>query len=55
MDNKIFKVTKIEGDYAYLTPTDGGEEIFIALALLPLGIDIGTLLVCEGLSFENYA
>ena len=51
MDGKIFKLTKIEGEYAYLTPTDSGEDVFIALALLPLGADIGTMLICESFSF----
>ena len=54
MDGKIFKVTRIEGEYAYLTPRDGGEEIFIAVYLLPLGIDVGMLLVCESFSFSIY-
>ena len=52
MDNKKFTLTKIEGEYAYLTPIDGGEDIFIALALLPLGADIGSTLICENFSFS---
>jgi len=54
MESKIFEVTKIEGEYAYLTPDDGSEELFIALALLPLGIDIGTRLKCENFEFSLY-
>ena len=54
MDGKIFKVTRIESEYAYLTPQDGGDEIFIAVYLLPLGIDVGMLLVCESFSFSIY-
>ena len=54
MEGKIFKLTKIEGEYAYLTPTDSGEDVFIALALLPLGADIGTMLVCESFQFNIY-
>jgi hypothetical protein len=54
MDGKIFKLTKIDGDYAYLTKTDSTEEIFIAMALLPPGADVGSLLVCENFSFELY-
>ena len=54
MNGKIFKITRIEGEYAYLTPIDGGDDIFIAVYLLPLGIDIGTLLVCEDFSFSIY-
>ena len=52
MDGKIFTLTKIEGEYAYLTPNDSGEDIFIALALLPLGADIGTRLICESFQFN---
>lgn len=52
MDGQTFTITKIEGEYAYLTPTDGGEDIFIALALLPLGADIGTKLICESFQFN---
>lgn len=52
MNNKKFTLAKIDGEYAYLSPIDGGEEIFIALALLPLGADIGTTLICENFSFS---
>ena len=52
MDGQKFTLTKIEGEYAYLCPTDGTEEIFIALALLPLGADVGSKLACENFSFE---
>ena len=51
MEGKTFKLTKIEGEYAYLTPTDGGDDVFIALALLPLGADIGSMLICECFHF----
>lgn len=54
MDGKIFKLTRMEGEYAYLTPIDGGDEVFVALYLLPLGVDIGTLLICESFSFSIY-
>ena len=54
METRIFKVSKIDGEYAYISPLDGGEDIFIAIALLPLGIDVGTLLVCENFSFAIY-
>lgn len=52
MDGQIFTLTKIEGEYAYLTPIDGGEDIFIAMALLPMGADLGTKLVCESFQFS---
>ena len=41
-----YTVTKIDGEYATLTSTDG-EELFIAMALLPMGIDIGSILLYE--------
>ena len=51
MEAKIYILTKIEGDYAYLTD-DGGEELFIAMALLPFGVDIGSKLKYENFEFE---
>ena len=38
-----YTVIKIDGEYATLK-NDAGEELFIAMALLPLGVDIGTRL-----------
>ena len=41
MEPKDYVVTRIEGEYAYLREENGnGEELFIALFLLPLGISI---------------
>ena len=51
---QIFEVVRIEGEYAYLTPINGGEEVFIAVALLPLGVDIGTHVINENFSFSIY-
>ena len=42
MEPKDYTISKIEGEYAYLKDIKTGEEIFIALALLPSNIDIGT-------------
>lgn len=53
MEPKDYTVTKIEGEYAYLREigkTDS-EEVFIALALLPTGVDIGTKLHSELFSY----
>ena len=47
MEAKDYTVIKIEGEYAYLRELDGENEVFIALALLPEGIDIGTKLHSE--------
>ena len=49
MEPKDYTVVKIEGEYAYLR-ADGetrAEDLFIAMALLPTGIDVGTRLHCE--------
>ena len=51
MDAKIYVISRIEGDYAYLKD-EGGEELFIAMALLPFGVDIGTKLKYENFEFE---
>ena len=49
MEPKDYILTKIEGDYATLTEIDGTNEMFIALALLPAGSDVGVKL-----HFENF-
>lgn len=54
MQPQKFRVSRIEGEYAYISPLDGGDEIFIALALLPLGADVGSVLICEDFSFSLY-
>ena len=48
MGTKVYKIAKIEGEYATLTD-ESGEELFIAMALLPRGADIGA-----SLSYENF-
>lgn len=48
---KIFKVSEISGEYATLIDKDG-EKLFIAMALLPFGTDIGTVLSYENLEFS---
>ena len=47
MEPKDYTVSKIEGEYAYLKDEATGEELFIAIALLPQGIDVGTRLHSE--------
>ncbi len=53
MTPKDYTITKIEGEYAYLREldSDNTDEIFIALALLPQGVDIGTKLHYEMLEY----
>ena len=51
MEPKDYIVSKIEGDYATITDINTNDELFIAMALLPLGIDIGTRLHYENLEY----
>lgn len=52
MESKNYTLIKIEGEYATLRDEDSGEELFIAMALLPLGVDIGTRLHYEMLEYS---
>ncbi len=47
MEPKDYTVSRIEGEYAYLKDAESENEVFIALALLPEGTDIGTKLHYE--------
>ena len=53
MEPKDYTVVKIEGEYAYLRADGEGEDtdVFIALALLPPCVDIGTRLHYEMMSY----
>ena len=51
MEPKDYTVEKIEGEYATLRDTQSREELFIALALLPIGTDVGSLLHFEMLEY----
>ena len=42
MEPRDYILSRIEGEYAYLKDTESENEIFIALALLPQGADIGS-------------
>ncbi len=44
METRYYTVARIDGEYAILREEDSGEELFIAMALLPLGVDIGARL-----------
>ena len=52
MEKRYYTVSRIEGEYAYIRDEETGEEIFIALFLLPEGVDIGTKLKYEMLEYE---
>ena len=54
MDEKLYRITRIEGEYAYLRDESGtcDEDLFLAMALLPEGCDEGTRLRCSNFSYE---
>ncbi len=47
MEPRIYKVDRIDGDYAHLINTENGEELLMARALLPDETDEGMLLRWE--------
>lgn len=53
MEPKDYIVVRIEGEYAYLREEGAplAEDLFIAMALLPLGVDVGTRLHYEWLTY----
>ncbi len=54
MEEKTYKIKRIEGEYAYLEAINepGSEELFIAMALLPMGVDIGSILEFSNFEFK---
>ena len=50
MEPKDYIVTGISGEYAYIKDTDG-NEIFIALYLLPEGTDVGSKIHWEDFEY----
>ena len=51
MEPKDYAVIKIEGEYATLKDVVSGDELFIAMALLPMGTDVGSHLHYEMLEY----
>ena len=53
-NRRIILYQELKGEYAYLKRTDieSEEELFIAMALLPLGVDIGTKLHYECMEYS---
>ena len=51
MEPKDYAVIKIEGEYATLKDVVSGDELFIAMALLPLGVDVGSTLEFKNFEF----
>lgn len=52
MEPKDYVIIKIEGEYATLQDVVSKEELFIAMALLPAGCDVGTNLHYELLEYS---
>lgn len=52
MEPHDYIVTEFDGEYVTITDTASGDELFIAAALLPFGIDVGTKLHYENLCYE---
>jgi len=52
MEPRDYIVTKFDGEYVTITDIASGDELFIAAALLPFGIDVGTKLHFENLCYE---
>ena len=42
MEPKDYILDRTDGEYAYLKDIENGNEVFIALALLPIGADAGS-------------
>lgn len=56
METKYFTVSRIDGDYAWLSCEGTSEEpLFIARALLPPETDEESRLKCENFQFEVIA
>ncbi len=51
METRHYTVIKIEGEYATLRDNESGNELFIAMALLPEETDIGIKLLWENLIY----
>ena len=51
MEERIYKVSKIEGEYAVLIDEKTGDDLFIALALLPEGTDFGSRLLWKDFEY----
>ena len=51
MEPKDYILTRIEGEYAYIKDIESGNEVFIALSLLPFGATIGSRIHFEMLEY----
>lgn len=51
MEPRDYIVDRIDGEYAYLKDIESGNELFIALALLPPGTDTSSRLHYEMMEY----
>ena len=51
MESRNYTLAKIDGEYAILKDEESGEELFIAMALLPMDVDVGTRLHYEMMEY----
>lgn len=51
MEPKDYKVLTIEGEYATLIDLKTGDDLYIAMALLPENVDVDTILHYENLEY----
>lgn len=51
MEEKKYKVKNLEGEYAILADVLSGEELYIAMALLPPGTDVGNTLLFKDFDY----
>ena len=55
MQDRVYIIMRIEGEYAYLRDENmctACDELMIAMALLPLGVDVGSRLLYKDLEFS---
>lgn len=52
MESMFYKVVRVEGEYAILSEKKSGEELLIAMALLPSSVDVGSFLKYELFCYE---
>lgn len=52
MEPRIYRVDRIDGDYAHLSDTATGDDILVAMALLPEETDEGIMLRYENFEYS---
>ncbi|MBR1864600.1 MAG: hypothetical protein IJ806_10990 [Ruminococcus sp.] len=52
MESRIYTVTRIDGDYAHLCDQETGEDLLVAMALLPEETDEGIKIIWENFEYS---